>query len=576
MEAVMEKTSGNTSISRKALATATLMLSLFVIGFNGLCFEYTLSTTATNILGNSAEQWAITIGIMMFAMGLGAYLQQFIKTESPVTAFIGTQIGVAVLGGFGPIAMLACFAYAEHHFKLIFYLLAAVIGVLVGAEIPLATRIYEKYASGLKENIGRLFFADYAGAFAGAYVFVKYLLPKVSPIQMGYYLGAGALLIAVLSFLVFVEKASKKVLFAYAGSFVVVAVMLVFGFMNSKSWASSVEQRLYRDKIVYVKNTKYQHMVLTENTDKNEFRLYLNGNLQFSSLDEERYHDFLVHVPMSLTRKDKPIRVLILGGGDGFCVRELLKYSRIKSITLVDLDPGMTEFAKSHPIMTRLNHSSFENAKVQVYQSPGVREGRVQPIRQDAERSLRVKRPNPERMQTADVAIMNLDADQFLNAPIGRDYDLVIVDFPDPRTPELGKLYSQQFYRKIHGVLAVDGIAAVQSTSVYYSREPFLMVGRTLRASDFTVLPYHHEVPSFGDWGYHLFWQDGRTIEQVQDQIRSVTKLEVPTPYITPALLNNCLDFGNGVLDNSNFEGVINTLIEQKIYKIYNDSWVID
>jgi spermidine synthase len=91
----------------------------------------------------------------------------------------------------------------------------------------------------------------------------------------------------------------------------------------------------------------------------------LNGNLQFNSFDEYRYHEALVH-PAMISTTESPKRILVLGGGDGLAIREILKYPSVESVTLVDLDPAMTGLSKALPALAELNENAFEDARVTV------------------------------------------------------------------------------------------------------------------------------------------------------------------------------------------------------------------
>jgi spermidine synthase len=111
---------------------------------------------------------------------------------------------------------------------------------------------------------------------------------------------------------------------------------------------------------VHAENTPYQRIVVTR--WKDDLRLHLNNNLQFSSRDEYRYHEALVHPGLSTLPAAR--RVLVLGGGDGLAVREILKYPQIESVTLVDLDPAMTRLFASAPPLRKLNQDALHSPKV--------------------------------------------------------------------------------------------------------------------------------------------------------------------------------------------------------------------
>lgn len=556
-------------------ATLVLGFTMFVTGFTGLVFEYILSTVATYILGNSVEQFSITIGIMLSMMGVGGWAQRYISEEKKIVYFVLIEIFLALIGGFAPIVMYASFGMMETHFVLVQYFLAITIGFLIGFEVPLAIRIAQEYTESLSSNLALIFSLDYVGAFAGAMLFSRVLMPSFPLTEMSFVLAAFNLLagLAVLLYFSRIEKISfgfKKTL-AYLFFILISGAGLTYGYMNNREWNVELEQRLYRDKIIFGTTTAYQRIVLTQNIAKGEHRLFLNGSLQFSSLDEIRYHEFLVHVPMLFADK-REVKALILGGGDGLALRDILKYEQVKSVTLVDLDPGMLRFASTHPVMTRLNNNSFARAQLKTLKSGSVYPSSSQQLMVDGPRSLKAKRTPPPALYVADVRVLNIDADKFLSE-IHEVFDIIIIDFPDPRSIELSKLYSKEFYLKLRRVLAQDGITAIQSTSVYYSKEPFLMIGRTLRSAGFKVVPYHHDVPAFGDWGFHLVKKDLDEAE-IADRLKTVSTIPVVTEYVTPSLIANSLDFGKKMLE-SEFND-INTLMEPKLLHLYLKSWVTD
>jgi len=558
------------------LAIFILAFTTFVTGLTGIIYEYTLSTVATYILGNSIEQFSITIGVMLLMMGVAGWLQQYITQRSLVFQFMLVEMLLALVGGFAPLVMYASFGFLETHFALVQYSFAMLIGFFIGFELPLAIRIGRNFLDSLAKNLAIGFSFDFLGAFVGAIIFSRVLLKNFSLTEMSFLIAATNIMVAVMIFFCFVRDKGIKKFVGYSLPLVAIAALLFYGYTHNRQWNVELEQRLYKDKIVFAKTSPYQRIVLTKNSERSEHRLFLNGNLQFSSLDERRYHEFLVHVPMLFVPEDKKVKVLILGGGDGLGLRDLLKYPNIESVTLVDLDPQMVRFAATHPVMAKLNEGSFVNAKVKVLESGAVTEGPKEPLIIEGPRSLRAKRVPPPALKVTDISVINLDADKFLRE-IDDVYDVVIVDFPDPRSVELCKLYSKEFYLKLRRVLAPDGIAAVQSTSVYYSKEPFLMIGRTMASAGFTVLPYHHEIPVFGDWGYHLLRKDGASKSAMAEHLRSVRSLPsgIETHYLTPELVANSVNFGRNMLFSSEPPD-INTLMEPKLLALYLKSWVVD
>jgi len=189
---------------------------------------------------------------------------------------------------------------------------------------------------------------------------------------------------------------------------------------------------------------------------------FLNSHLQFSSRDEYRYHEALVHP--GLAAVPAPRRVLILGGGDGLAVREILKYPQVESITLVDLDPEMTRIFSSNPMLTKLNDKSLLSSKVHV---------------------------------------VNADAFPWVDSNTD-NFDFIVIDFPDPTNYSLGKLYTTAFYRAVARHLSAQGFMAVQSTSPMFARDSFWCIAQTLKQAGLQIYPYHVYVPSFGEWGFVL------------------------------------------------------------------------
>jgi spermidine synthase len=240
----------------------------------------------------------------------------------------------------------------------------------------------------------------------------------------------------------------------------VVAGLLALAFLQADRLTSLAESDIYSDEVVFARQSAYQRIVVTRS--RASFQLFLNGNLQFSSGDEYRYHEALVHPAFAVAEHKK--RVFIGGGGDGLAAREALRYPEVESIVLVDLDPAMTQLARTFEPLRRLNGDSLGNPKVQV---------------------------------------VNEDAMVWL-AERGGEFDVMLIDFPDPNNLTLGKLYTTRFYTLARRHLAPGGAMAVQATSPLFARASFWCIARTLEAAGFFVRPYHSFVPSFGEWGFVL------------------------------------------------------------------------
>jgi spermidine synthase len=439
-----------------------LFLSVLLIAACGLIYELVAGTLASYLLGDSVLQFSTVIGSYLFAMGIGSYLSRFIN-RGLVARFISVELMVGMVGGFSSSLLFLAFAWTQS-FRLVLYLVVAAIGVLVGLEIPLLMRIL-KHRLEFRELVAHVLTFDYLGALGASLLFPLLLVPHLGMVRSALLFGmvnAGVALWSTFLFRADVPRPSML----RAGC---VAVLLALSAgMASAEWISSAaDNQLFADQVIFSKQTRYQRIVLTR--WKDDLRLFLSSHLQFSSRDEYRYHEALVHPGLSAVPNAR--NVLVLGGGDGLAVREILKYPGVESVTLVDLDPEMTQLFSSNPMLTRLNLHSLTNARVHV-----------------------------------------INADAFVWLDEHPDmYDFVVADFPDPTNYSLGKLYTTAFYRLLGKHLSAHGLAVIQSTSPMFARQSYWCIETTLRQAGLRTYPYHVYVPSFGEWGYmlagHVPWE---------------------------------------------------------------------
>ena len=432
-----------------------LMLTTLIISGCSICYELIISAVSSYLLGDSTLQYSVTIGLYMSAMGLGSFISKYMKKHL-FDWFVLIEIGVGVMGGISALILFLANLYLDSY-QIIMYGEIIVIGTFVGVEIPLLTRIIEGDAENLRITISSIFSFDYIGGLLGSIAFPLLLLPQLGYFATAFLTGSMNILAAILIVFKYSDRIRKPAIFK--GVTVLLFAFMMWGVLFSGNISNYIEGGLYRDRVILSEQTQYQHIVLTRHKD--DLRLFIDGNVQLCSLDEYRYHEALVHIPMSqAAKKDK---VLILGGGDGMAVRELLKYEGTQ-ITLVDLDPEMIRICSENKIIAGLNENSLKSDRLK---------------------------------------IINDDAYRFLEEN-EEDYDVIIVDLPDPNNESLNKLYTNVFYRLCQNSLTGDGILAVQSTSPYYATKAFWCIGKTLESEGFFVKPYHLQVPAFGDWGFHL------------------------------------------------------------------------
>lgn len=433
-----------------------IFLNVLIIATCGLVYELLAGTLASYVLGDSVTQFSLIIGIYLSAMGVGAWLSGFIEKDL-ARRFIEIEIAVAILGGFSAPILFLSFARLSY-FHIILYSLVFLIGALVGLELPLLMRILKDQLD-FKDLVSRVLTIDYIGALVASLMFPLFLVPKLGLVRTS--LVFGLLNVGIGLWATWTLKPLiKQSLTALRVKAIIVIVLLFVGLIAANRITSLAEDNLFADDIIYSRTSSYQRIVITKS--RAGFQLFLNGNLQFSSTDEYRYHEALVHPAMTLF--GKPKKVLVLGGGDGLGLREILKSPGIESVTLVDLDPAMTDLARKFPMLAELNNNSISDPRVK---------------------------------------IINQDAMIWLE-DIKEKFDVAIIDFPDPNTFALGKLYSTRFYRLLKRALNDDGTVGVQCTSPLFARTSYWCIIKTIESAGFSVKPYQTSVPAFGVWGFAL------------------------------------------------------------------------
>ncbi|PQJ36064.1 spermidine synthase [Salinibacter sp. 10B] len=503
---------------RRVLSNKNVVIfSVFVAGLCSLVYELLISTTASYFLGDSVQQFSITIGLYLASMGLGSYISRFIKTKL-LRSFVVVEILLGLIGGLAVPLLYLAYAYGTVFWPVVVGLIM-VIGALTGLEIPLLTRIMDGEES-LDVNLANILSFDYLGALLATLAFPFVLLPVLGTFRASLTLGLFNLVVGLVNLWWFADRLERRSQWQgyalSAGTAVLLGGLLAASGPIMDRWSNDV----YEDRVVYREQTPYQKIVMTRWQE--DLRLFLNGNLQFSSLDEPRYHEPLVHVPMAQVQA--PRRVLILGGGDGLAAREVLKYESVEEVVIVDLDPKMFEIARTHTALTRLNDRSLH--------SP-----RVRTVAQDAF-----------------VFLEETD----------RRFDVILADLPDPNNVSLARLYSRTFYGLVRTHLTGQGVFVAQSTSPYFAREAFWTIHETIGAADFPhTYPFHVNVPSFGEWGFVL------AAERPLDP--DAAGPSVDTRYLNAAILPGLFHFPKDLRPDTDHQP--STLDRPRVLDAYLDGW---
>jgi len=506
----LSKRSNVTSVTNQQ--AGVLLISILVVALCGIVYELIIGTVSSYLLGNSVYQFSLTIGFFMFAMGLGSWISKYFNSEY-VRNFVTIEIAIALVGGISSTLLFMAFPFARPLYELTMYSLILIIGALVGMEIPILTTLLAQKAE-IKDSIANVLSLDYLGALIGSVAFPLLLLPSLGLVQSSFAIGLINILIATVTVVVFRRQLANFQTLLWACVSILVALVLFIVYGNQVT--RFAEKQLYFDQIVYSKQTPYQKLVVTRSSVNREQRLYIDGHIQFSSRDEYRYHEYLVHPVLSIPGSVE--NVLILGGGDGLAAREVLKHPAVEQVHLVDIDPEMLRIASELPMLRRLNGESMQSDKLTAYAE---------------------------------------DAFSFINQP-GVMYDRVIIDMPDPHNEAINKLYSREFYTMIQRRMSPNGVLITQSSSPFFTRNVYWAIESTLSDVFERTLSYQTALPSFGIWGFHM--------ARNASDFPSEFDFDIETKTLTKESMQAAMVFGKDV---AKLEAPVNSIMEPKLYQLY-------
>lgn len=422
-----------------------VLMAVFICAACGLVYELELVALASYLIGDSVTQASVVLSVMVFAMGVGSLLAKRLSCHAAV-GFGLLEAALALIGGCSAMVLYACFAWiGESRYALVGFSLA--IGVLIGAEIPLLMSLIQRISRRDAEGtVADLFAADYVGALVGGLAFPFLLLPWLGQLTGALLTGAvnavagGALVLWLF----------RRDLTARSRGWLLVANLTVLAVLATATvlvddFERAARRAVYGDQVRVAVLTGVQEVVLTgDRTGPPD--VFLDGRLRVSGRDEHRYHEALVHPAM----RGRHARVLILGGGDGLAAREVLRYEDVRSVTVVEIDPGLVRLARTDPALAALNDHAFGDRRVRV---------------------------------------VTADAFSWLRTHRGA-YDVVISDLPDPGITASTKLYSQEFYALAARILADGGRLLVHAGPLTSRPHTFWTVDATLRAAGFSTRPY--------------------------------------------------------------------------------------
>ncbi|HET7626801.1 MAG TPA: polyamine aminopropyltransferase [Bacillales bacterium] len=495
-----------------------------IVSICGIIFEVLFGALGSYVLGDGVKQYTITISLFLTGMGIGAFLSEKVLSRL-MNVFIWVEFAVALIGGFSALFMFGASAYLPAGTDALYlYVVILLVGVLTGLELPILIRKANEIGVAVNKSTARVLFSDYAGGLIGGILFILWLRPAFGLVKTAFLVAVANAAVALWTVITFRDEIKRPRTYGTIG--VLVLLLLTTGAFLGDEAAFSFEQKLYRDPIIFSEDSQYQHIVMTK--EQGDLRLYLNGNLQFSSVDEFRYHEVLVHPAMALA--DEPHDVLILGGGDGLAAREVLKYKSVHQLTLVDLDPAMTHLAKTDPMLTALNHDSLHDPRV---------------------------------------SVIHEDAFQYLKTNRGL-YDVILIDLPDPNSISLNKLYSREFYELVRNHLAPTGAMMVQATSPVFATKVYWTINKTVESADLYTQNLHVDVPSFGNWGFVFAARHPFQVKAWQ--------IPVKTRFLKSSMIPSLTKFGKDedadiVDDGERYVFQPNTLSHPNLIRLYQQAW---
>lgn len=454
------------TVSNKNLIKAEILIVTIILAFCSIVYELLLANTLAIVTGNYIWWQSLTIGIYIGGLGLGAYWSD--KLKDTYKSIINIEIALSCLGVFSVVyvyLMHGSYKYLDNLFfytgdfhsaiylqnlfviKFIFFVvvqtLTFFIGLLSGFEIPLMVRIAEDRLGESSDSEYQIFGINYIGTLVGTTFFAYLLLPKLDVIKTSVVVAMLNILVCLYFIVRYLKVNQKRYIIS---SLLVISCGLLIGFNEKKITQTYLKLFYYMPKILAQDSqnlsglySKIEHMPEVERSKslyqyldifsyptvdhgvyKDSTILTLDTNFQFNTATEFFYHQAFAHVSIAMNEK-VPKKVLLLGGGDGLLLRELLKYDEIDSIDFIELDEKMLDLAKGR--FAELNQHSLNNPKVKTQVNDGF---------------------------------------YYLRNTTNK-YDAIFIDFPYPNSYDLARLYSVEFYRYVNKALNPGGFVTLDA-----------------------------------------------------------------------------------------------------------------
>ncbi len=523
---------------KKIIIFSVFLSSAAIIGY-----EILAASVLSNLLGSSVYYFSLIIGIFLAALGIGGWLSAKLK-KNIFEALVVVESVISLMGGllsvflfftyvycfsfFGNLqfsdifAFLGTMGFVQILFSFVSLFFVFCVGVLAGFELPLYIRILSEKEV-LKDAIGMAFFWDYIGALVISVSLPIFFFSNFGLIKTSFLLGLINLVAAIMLFACSDIKNKKLIFFIV---FIFIFIINISGFLLADDIEIFLEKKQFGGRdVIYHASSPYQRLTFVEDKDK-KISFYINGQRQFESGEWDAvYHESFIHPAMSIAKERSDI--LVLGGGDGLALREILKYPDVKKITLVDIDPLVVRAATELDFMRALNKNAFFDSRVSVIVG---------------------------------------DAFKFAEQlKEGSSYDVIFIDFPDPTDDGLSRLYSKEFYKMLTSAFRENTIAVIQSESYLGLIQKNILT--TLEYIGIEALAYHPPKYDFFDqnFGFSLVCFSGC-------QKNDFKKISVSVP--NTIFQNNNLEdiFSTEPISKYSFyESQVNSIFHPTIFKLIDD-----
>lgn len=440
-----------------------LFLSI-ILALCSIVYELLLSNTLAIVTSNYIWWQAMTIGVYIGGLGLGAFRSQSISET--YSGLLKTELALSFLGALSVIWVYLWHSGLKYYDTLIYFTngdfyssayvtsmvgakilffvivqsLVFFIGFFSGFEIPLLMRMRALDTEMNEEQEHFILGVSYLGTLVGTLCFAYVFLPKLDVLKTSIFISFLNLLVCLYMLLKYVRIKQFK----YGSIIVTIFILIATLALNEKMIIQRYLKFFYYHQDFFAKlnvdfktslrnldkfkdierfKSPYQYIDImkvyyrTDIKDENPTMMTLDHRFQFSTNTEAYYHQAFAHVPLALN--GKPVKnIAVLGGGDGLLIRELLRHKEIESIRIIELDPMVVQFAKTR--FSYLNKHSYDDPRV--------------------------------HLEINDAFYILRNSDQ--------KYDAIYIDFPYPNNYDLAKLFSVEFYKYVFMALRDDGFVA--------------------------------------------------------------------------------------------------------------------